>query len=37
MFSGGDDRVIIAFDNSKLNEKYRVYLKIITQSPTNYG
>ena len=37
MFSGGADGVIIAYDNSKLNEKYRIELKKITQSPTDCG
>ena len=37
MFTGGADGVIIAYDNAKLNEKYRLELKKITQSPTNCG
>ena len=37
MFSGGADGVIIAYDNVKLNEKYRLELKQITNSPTDCG
>ena len=37
MFTGGADGVIIAYDNAKLNEKYRLELKKITQLPTNCG
>ncbi|MBP3801902.1 MAG: EF-hand domain-containing protein, partial [Clostridia bacterium] len=37
MFTGGADGVIIAYDNGKLNEKYRIELKKITKSPTNCG
>ena len=37
MFAGSADGVIIAYDNGKLNEKYRLELKKITQSPTDCG
>ena len=37
MFTGGADGVIIVYDNGKLNEKYRLELKKITNSPTNCG
>ena len=37
MFTGGADGVIIAFDNGKLNEIYRLEMKKITKSITNCG
>ena len=37
MFTGGADGVIIAYGDGKLNEKYRIELKKITNSPTNCG
>ena len=37
MFSGGADGVIIAYDNEKLNEKYRLEINKITNSPTDCG
>nr|MCQ2973133.1 WD40 repeat domain-containing protein [archaeon] len=37
MFAGGYDGIIIAYGDGKLNEKYRLDIKKITNSPTDCG
>ena len=37
LFSGGFDGIIIAFDSHKLNEKYRIDIQKVTQTPTDSG
>ena len=37
LFAGGFDGVIIAYDNGKLNQKYKIDIQKITNSPTDCG